>query len=220
MNYDWDIAYVLRYTPAFLAGAFNTLKLVGAALLIAVPLGTLLGIVRQQRVPIFGRLAVIYIDFFRSSVALVLIYWCYFALPIVVGVAIETFLAVTLALGLQASAFMAEIVRGAIDSIDRRQWEAARALGMRKATSLRYVIFPQSYRRMMPIFFLLVVEIIKNTALAGIVTYEDLFYVALNVSSETYRFFEVFTLIGAFYFVIIFAGSTLARTLERRMAGR
>jgi polar amino acid transport system permease protein len=220
MGYDWDFHFILRYLPDILSGALNTLKLLGSALAIAVPLGVVLGILRQQKVPVLGWLAVLYIDFFRSSVALVLIYWCYFALPIVVGVAISTYLAVTLALGLQAAAFMAEIVRGGINSIDRGQWEAARALGMRKLTTMQYVILPQAYRRMLPIFFLLVVEVIKNTALAGVVTYEDLFYVSFNISSETYRFFETFTIIGLIYFVLIFGASKLAGFLERRLAGR
>ncbi|MFC3678383.1 amino acid ABC transporter permease [Ferrovibrio xuzhouensis] len=220
MGYNWDFLYILHYIPELLDGGLNTLKLLVSALIIAVPLGLTLGILRQQKVPILGWLAVLYIDFFRSSVALVLIYWCYFALPIVVGVAINTYLAVTLALGLQAAAFMAEIVRGGITSISRGQWEAARALGMRKMTCMRYVILPQAYRRMIPIFFLLVVEVIKNTALAGVVTYKELFYVAFNVSSETYKSLETFTIVGLIYFVVIYGASSLSRLLERKMASR
>lgn len=220
MGYDWDFSFIVRYAPDLLAGGLNTFKLLASALALAVPLGMLIGIVRQQKVPVLGWLAVAYIDFFRSSVALVLIYWCYFALPIVAGVNIDTFLAVTLALGLQAAAFMAEIVRGGISSISRGQWEAAKALGMPKATSMRYVILPQAYRRMIPIFFLLVVEIIKNTALAGVVTYGELFYTASNIASQTYKSFETFTVIGLIYFVVIYAASAGSRILERRLASR
>lgn len=218
MAYNWDFQAVLNFAPDLLIGGLNTLKLLGSALSIAVPLGVLLGIVRQQKVPVLGPLAVIYIDFFRSSVALVLIYWCYYALPVLLRIEIGTFLAVTLALGLQAAAFMAEIVRGGIESISSGQWEAARALGMPKGRSMRYVILPQACRRMIPVFFLLIVEIIKNTALAGVVTYGELFYVAFNVSSSTYRSLETFTIVGLIYFAAIFAASLLSRSFERRLA--
>lgn len=218
MDYDWNFQAVLAYYPDIIAGGINTIKLLLSSLLIAVPVGFVLGIIRQQKVPVLRYFAVAYIDFFRSSVALVLIYWCYFALPIILGISIDTFTAVTLAIGIQASAFMAEIVRGGIDSIHRGQWEAARALGMRGAATMRYVVLPQAYRRMIPVSFLLVVEIIKNTALAGIVAYGELMYTATTIGATTYRYLEIFTLVAAIYFVAIYSASFATRRFEKRLS--
>ncbi len=218
MGYEWNFGIVLQHLPAYLAGAANTLKLVAAILAFSVPIGLVIAIIRQQRIPVLSTIALIYTDFFRSTVSLVSIFWCYYALPVLVGVKIEPFLAVTLALGLQASAFMAEIFRGGINSISRGQWEAAKALGMPYGTGIRYIILPQAVRRMLPVFFLALVEMIKNTSLAGVVTYNELFFTAFDVSGATYRTLEAFTVVGMFYFAIIFTASSIARALERYLA--
>lgn len=218
MAYAWDFAPVFRHAPDLLLGAVNTLKLVAASLCIALPVGTLLGVIRQRRIPVLAVLATVYIEFFRTSVALVLICWCYYALPVLLNINFSTFVAVTIALGVQSSAFMAEIVRGGLESISHRQWEASRALGMRQRACLRYVIIPQAFRRMLPVIFLLIVEIVKNTALAGVVTYNELFYEAYNVSSITFRPLETFTVVAIIYFLVIWSGSITARSFERRLA--
>lgn len=217
MGYEWDFHTVLRHWPELLAGGANTLKLVASALLIAVPVGLLLGVIRQQKIRLLRYFAVAYIEFFRSTVALVLIYWCYYALPVLLNISLDTFAAVTLALGLQASAFMAELVRGSMDAIGAGQWQAAKALGLGRYHTLRYVILPQSARLLVPVFFLLIVDVIKNTALAGVVTYGELFYSAVNIASNTYRALETFTLLGLIYFVTIFAASHLADYYQRHV---
>lgn len=218
MGYEWDFHAVLRHWPELAAGGVNTLKLVASALLLALPIGLVLGIIRQQKIPFLRYIAVAYIEFFRSTVALVLIYWCYYALPVLLNITLDTFIAVTLALGLQASAFMAELVRGSMNAIGAGQWQAASALGLSRRHTLRYVILPQTVRLLVPVLFLLAIDIVKNTALAGVVTYGELFYSAVNIASNTYRSLETFTLLGLIYFVVIFAASHLADRYERRLS--
>lgn len=218
MAYEWNFGPVLASLPQLAEGALFTLKLVVSSLCIAVPFGTILGILRYQRVPVLSAVAAVYIDLFRSSVMLVLICWCYYALPILIGVNLSTFAACTLAIGLQMSAFMAEVVRGGIQSISPGQWEASRALGMGPNKSLRYIILPQAFRRMVPVFFLILIELIKNTALAGVVTYPEIFYQASTIASVSYRPIETFTLVGGMYFTIIFILSRIAQYTQRRLA--
>jgi polar amino acid transport system permease protein len=117
MPYDWNFSIVVQYLPKILQGGLHTLALSGAAIALAAPIGILMGILRQRRVPFLAPLAVVYIDFFRTSVALVLICWCYYALPMLIGVKLDTFTAVLIAIALQSSAYMAELVRAGLQSI-------------------------------------------------------------------------------------------------------
>ncbi|MCA3183651.1 MAG: ABC transporter permease subunit, partial [Cupriavidus sp.] len=108
MPYDWNFSIVLQYVPQLLWGGLHTVALSVACIVLAVPIGVVLGVIRHQRVRFLAPIAVIYIDFFRTSAALVLICWCYYALPILLGINLSTFTAVTIAIGLQASAYLAE----------------------------------------------------------------------------------------------------------------
>lgn len=197
-------------------GALHTFYLVVSSLLIAIPIGVSLGIIRYLKFPILSQVATVYIDVFRSSVMLVLICWCYYALPILIGVNLSAFSACSLAIGLQMSAFLAEIVRGGVQSIGRGQWEASRSLGLARSQILQYIIMPQAIHRSIPVLFLLLIELIKTTALAGIVTYPEIFYQSTIISSATYRPLETFTVVGVLYFTIIFFLSKLSRRLEVR----
>ena len=218
MPYDWNFLVILKYLPKILEGGLHTLALAAASIAVAAPLGIFFGIVRHQRIPFLFPLAVIYIDFFRTSVALVLIYWCYFALPVLLGINLDTFTAVTIAISLQASAYMAELVRAGLKSISTGQWEAARALGMPGHVRMRYIILPQAARRMIPLLFLLMIEIVKTTTLAGVVTYPEIVYEAYRVATEIYRPIETFTLVGLICFLFLFTAGRIAIWLEWRFA--
>jgi polar amino acid transport system permease protein len=218
MPYDWNFLVILKYLPKILEGGLHTLALAAASIAVAAPLGIFFGIVRHQRIPFLLPIAVIYIDFFRTSVALVLIYWCYFALPVLLGINLDTFTAVTIAISLQASAYMAELVRAGLKSISTGQWEAARALGMPGHVRMRYIILPQAARRMIPLLFLLMIEIVKTTTLAGVVTYPEIVYEAYRVATEIYRPIETFTLVGLICFLFLFTAGRIAIWLEWRFA--
>ncbi len=218
MPYDWNFSIVLRYLPRLLEGGAYTIALSASSIAIAAPIGIFFGIVRHQRIPYLLPIAVIYIDFFRTSVALVLICWCYYALPVLLGINLDTFTAVTIAIGLQSSAYMAELMRAGMQSVSLGQWEAARALGMPGHIRLRYIILPQAAVRMIPLFFLLVIEVVKTTTLAGVVTYPEIVYEAFRVATDIYRPIETFTIVGLICFVFLFTLGRVARWLERRFA--
>jgi polar amino acid transport system permease protein len=170
------------------------------------------------RVPVLSWIAVIYTDLFRTSPSIVLIYWFFFAVPLLVGIDFTTFAAVSLALGLQTGAYMSEVFRGGIQSIKPGQWQAAKALGMGAATTLRYIILPQAIRRMVPVFFTRLTELFKTTSLAAAISYAEIVQMAQRTSSETFRPVETFTVVALFFFVVIFAASQLVRHAERRFA--
>jgi polar amino acid transport system permease protein len=145
-------------------------------------------------------------------------FWFFYALPILIGVSFEPFTAAVLALSTQSGAFYAEVFRGGIVSIERGQWEGAKALGMNYRAVLRRVIVPQALRRMVPPFVERSFELTKTTALASSLAYAELLYQAMQVNSITFRPMEVYTTIAVMYFIVLFAASNLMRLVEYRLA--
>jgi len=218
MQYQWDFSVVFRHFDFLLQGAVGTIELTGVALAIAMPWGLVLAILRILRIPVLSQLAVAYIDLFRASASLVLIFWFFFAFPVLIHVDLGPFSAAALALGLQAAAYFAEVYRSGIQSIGRGQWDAARALGMRYSPAMLHVILPQAIRRVVPVIFLRIVDLLKTTSLAAAISFDELVHHAQRLASDTFRPVETFTVVALMFFVTIFTFSQLARWLERRLA--
>ncbi len=217
MHYRWNFEPVFSHFGLLLQGALGTVELVLWSLLLAVPLGLLLAVVRIARVPVLSALAGIYVEIFRSTPSIVLIYWCFFALPVLAGLAFTPLVASVLAVGLQAAAFMCEVFRGGIAAVPRGLWEAARALGMRSRTAFFTIVLPQVMRNILPVTLNRLIDLIKTTSLAASIAYAEVVYSAMRVSSITYRPLETFTVLGGIFFVVIFTLSQCARLLERRL---
>lgn len=218
MGYEWDFSVVFRNFDLLLLGLVNTLKVTGLALLIGVPLGLFLAILRLYgnwvvRIPV-----VVVIEFLRTTPPIVQLFWIFFALPILIGVEINPFQASVLTFSLQSSAFFAEVFRGGIQSIDSGQWEASKALGMNRPETLRRIILPQAVKRMIPAFLERAIELMKTTTLVSTISYADLLYQANSIAQSTYRTIEVFSIAAVMYFVIIFACSIAVRRVEKHLA--
>ena len=119
---------------------------------------------------------------------------------------------------IQSSAFFAEIFRGGILSIDKGQWEGAKAIGMTYPQSLRRIILPQAIKRMIPAFMERSIELLKTTTLVSTVAYADLMFQANEVAQKTFRPLEVYTIVALIYFVLIFSVSQLSIVIERHLA--
>jgi polar amino acid transport system permease protein len=119
---------------------------------------------------------------------------------------------------IQSAAFFAEVFRAGIVSIERSQWEAARAIGMTQRQALRRIVLPQAIKRMIPAFMERAIELMKTTTLVATISYADLLFQANEVAQKTFRPLEVFTAAALLYFVVIFGASLLAQRLERRLA--
>jgi polar amino acid transport system permease protein len=117
-------------------------------------------------------------------------------------------------------AFYAEIFRGGIISIERGQWDAARALGLRRWHVMRRVILPQAIRRMIPPFVNQSITQLKNTSLVSTIAVPDLLYNGTLVTADTYRPLEVYTIVALIYFALLFPSTLLAQAYERRLASR
>lgn len=215
--YEWNFGPVFRNADILVQGAYGTVQLVALSLILAVPLGLLLASVRLARIPVLSQIATIYVEFFRAAPSIVLIYWCFFALPVLAGVQFTPILASVLAVGLQAAAFLCEVFRGGIAAVPKGQWEAARALGMELRPVFFSIILPQALRNTLPVFLNRLIDLIKTTALAATIAYSEIVYAAFRISSTTYRPIETFTVLGGIFFVVIFLISLCARLLEKRL---
>jgi polar amino acid transport system permease protein len=218
MPYQWEFGVVWAHFPELLAGLRGTLEITLAALAFGLPLGLVFASLRLAASRALRALATAYIAVFRTTPPLVQLFWIYFALPILVDIRLDSYSAAVIALSLQSGAFFAEVFRGGIESVERGQWEAGRALGMNRARLMQRVVLPIAVKRMMPAFLERVIELMKTTSLVSAIAYADLLYTAMVLSSKTFRPLEIFTTVALVYFAVLFAVSLATRRLEARMA--
>jgi len=175
---------------------------------------SLLGLARQR----FARLVYrCYVDVFRSIPPLVSIFWVYYGLPVLIDVGLEPFPAGMLALSLYGSAFMAEIFRVGVQSIDRGQFEAAHTLGLGYLDTMRFVIFPQALRRSLPAIGNQLVIMLKMTSLVSVIGVSEVLRRGNELAVTEYRPLEIYTFVALQYLVLVLIVSAGVRKLERRM---
>jgi polar amino acid transport system permease protein len=217
MAASFDFGVVLRDPSWILLGLWGTFKLCLISLTVALPLGLPIALLRMSAFRPLAVAMTLYLDLMRTVPTIVLLFWVYFALPLLVNVNFGPLGAAALTLILQYSAFFAEIFRGGIASLERGQWEAAKALGMTFPQQLRKVILPQAIRRMVPPFFHHVIDLIKTTSIASTIAFAELVFEGSRTAADTYRPIEAFTIVGAIYFVILFGMSIGVGRIEARL---
>ncbi len=216
--YKWDFTPVLANADLLAAGLVNTLKITGTSLACGLVLGLGLALLRLSRHRWASWPAGFVIEVFRTTTPLVQLFWFFFALPLIVGIEMTPFMAAVVTFSIQSAAFFAEVFRAGIVSIERGQWDGARAIGMTHGQALRRIVLPQAVKRMIPAFMERTIELMKTTTLVATIAYADLLYAANEISQKTFRPLETFTVVALIYFVVITAFSLVARRLERRMA--
>lgn len=159
----------------------------------------------------------VYVDIFRSIPPLVSIFWVYYGLPILIDVGLEPFPAGMIALSLYGSAFMAEIFRGGVQSIDRGQFEASHTLGLSYFDTMRFVIFPQALRRALPAVGNQLVIMLKMTSLVSVIGVSEVLRRGNELAVTEYRPLEIYTFVALQYLVLVLIVSAGVRKLERRM---
>lgn len=218
MHYQWDFSFFLAHTDLILQGLANTLKLAVTTLFLGLAIGVVVGVARTSRSAVWRLVGTCYVEIFRNIPAMVLIFWFYFAVPVLIGVQNDRFLCAALALTVYAGAYFGEIYRSGIQSIERGQWEAARALGFGRLQQLRYVVLPQAVKRMIPAFTNEAIEIVKLTAIAATIAYAELLYDAKLLSDMEYRPVEAYTGIAAIFIGLLFLLGAGSRWIERKLS--
>ena len=217
VTYNWDFSFLWMYRWLLLKGLGFTILYTVGSIVFGLVLGLLVGLLRLSKSWLVNFPLIAYIEAFRCTPLLVQIIWFYYALPVVLGVNIPAHAAAISVLSLYGGAFYAEIVRGSMISIERGQWDAARAIGMRHIQVLRRVILPQAVKRMIPPFINQSIIQLKNTSLVSTIAVADLLYQGQLITSATYRPLETYTTVAIIYFAILFPLTLGAQVVERRL---
>jgi polar amino acid transport system permease protein len=220
LSYQFDFFEILQNVDLLLRGIALTLGLWIIAFVFALVAGLFLGIARGSTRAWLNWPATTYIEVFRNTPVLVQLVWFYYAFPVLTGVQMSPFTAAALGLCLNTSAYCAEIYRGGLQSIVAGQWEAGKALGMTYWVTLRRIILPQAFRRMIPAFTNRAVELAKMTSIASVITVNELMYQARLLSTQTFLPLETFTIVALIYFVLIYPGTLAAYLLERKLLAK
>ncbi|HEX3535755.1 MAG TPA: amino acid ABC transporter permease [Stellaceae bacterium] len=217
-SYAWDFSFLWQYRGLILLGLGVTMAYTVGTIFFGLVIGLVTGLLRLSRNAFVNAPLIAYVEIFRCTPLLVQIIWFYYALPVVVGIDIPATVAATLVLSLYTGAFYAEIVRGGVNSIERGQWDAARAIGMRQRQLMRYVILPQALKRMIPPFMNQSIIQLKNTSLVSTIAVADLLYQGELITAATYRPLEVYTMVAVLYFAVLFPLTLGAQLVERWLA--
>jgi polar amino acid transport system permease protein len=207
-----------QYWPLLMSGTMITVAqfLLGATLTIV--LGLVAGLMMMSSSKFVKVPSVIYIEIFRGTSLLVQLYWIFFVLPLF-GVTLEKFTAGWVAIGLNAGAYGAELVRGGIMAVPKGQWEAATAINMSSARKMRRIILPQALVNMLPAWGNLMIEILKGTALVSLISVTDLMFQAKQINASTYQSAQIFgAALFIYYLLARFVLTPFMRGLESFMA--
>lgn len=215
MDFRWDI--VGRSFPYLLVGVRTTLLLTVLSVGAGVVLGTALALLRLSRVAFLQRLASAYVDLFRGTPLLAQILFVFYGLPQVLGFPLSSLVAGLLALSLNSSAYIAEIVRAGIQSIDKGQVEAAQSTGLSPAQTVRFIILPQAFRRIIPPLGNEFIAMLKDSSLVSVIALEDLMQRGRLLGSRTFRYFEVLLAVTLMYLVMTKLVSYGVAWVERRL---
>ena len=203
-----------------LDGAFVTVQQTILASVVAVLIALAVGMMRLSSNAFVHGAATVYIEIFRGTSLLVQLFWIFFVLPLF-GITLEKFTAGFLAVGMNLGAYGAEVVRGAIQSVPRGQYEAALALNLSPAQRMRRIILPQALVIMLPPWGNLFIELLKATALVALISVTDLMFQAKQINGYTFLSAEAFGSALLIYFVMArFAITPGMRWLERYSARR
>ncbi len=216
MESSWQV--ILEALPVLLQGTWITLKITVISLLIALVIGLFIGLMSTSRAIVLRSIGTGYVDLVRGTPLLVQIMIIYFGIPSLLDIKIDEMVAGIAAISLNAGAYMAEIFRAGILSVDRGQMEAARSLGLTHTQAMRLVILPQAVRRMIPAFVNQAIVSLKDTSLLTIIGIRELTNSGEIIISANYRFFEIWAAVAVFYFIMIHLLTLYSRHLERRLA--
>ncbi len=210
--------FLAKFSGRIIDGTFTTIEQSVLAAAVAIVLAITFGIARNSNSFLIRAISITYIEFFRGTSLMVQLFWIFYVLPFF-GIKLDPYPAGFLAVGLNLGAYGAEIVRGAILAVPRGQYEAALALNMSPRSRMRRIIFPQALVIMLPAWGNLLIELLKGTALVGLISVTDLMFQSRQLYSLSYAAIQTFgTVLFIYYVLARLVITPLMRQLETRLS--
>ena len=218
MNLDWSIVWQSR--RLLLEGALVTMLLTALTMLIAVPGGIVLALMRGSRFKPVAWFATGFVELFRNLPLLLLVYWAFYVMPVLTGLALPPFTTGLAALCLNVSAYNSETFRSGINSIRKGQSEAGLALGMSRAEVFLQIVLPQAWRRVLPILASTWVSLFKDTSLVSVIAVGELAHTAMQIRSQSFRVLEMLTAMAAIYWLMGYPQAKIVDWIHRKYGVR
>ena len=214
MNLDMNL--IVNSFPLLLVGAGVTIQITVLSTTIGFIVGLIVAVARISKLKLLRILAEVYVEFFRGTPLLVQIFLFYFALPVITGQRIDPFIAAISACGINSGAYVAEIFRAGIQSVDAGQMEAGRSLGMTWIQTMRYIIVPQAFKRVIPPLGNEFIAMLKDSSLVSVIGFEELTRRGQLIIANTYGSMEIWLSVAVIYLAMTLTISRLVAYLERR----
>jgi polar amino acid transport system permease protein len=208
MNFE----FLSTYGQYFISGTTYTIGLSLAAVVLGLFCGTLLTLVRRSRFKPLGKLGDAYVAIVRGTPLILQLYLVYYGMQ-----NMPMLVAAVLAMTLNSSAYISEIIRAGIEAVDKGQWEAARSLGMSSSGTMKHVILPQAFKNILPALGNEFVVLIKESAIVSVIGVHDLMYNADTVRGITFKPFEPLIVVASIYFVLTYSLSKGLQHFEGRL---
>ena len=216
MPFPFDISLIIDSLPLLGIGALVTIEITAVAVALGTLIGLFVGIAELSRYWYFRIPSKIYVDFIRGTPLLVHIFIIYFALPIILGVRVEPFVAAVAACSINSGAYVAEIFRAGIQSIDKGQMEAGRSLGMSWGQTMIHIVIPQAFRRIIPQLGNEFIAMLKDSSLVSVIGFEELTRKGQLIIASTYGSLEIWTAVAIIYLIMTLSITRFVAFLEKR----
>lgn len=213
----WDSGFAASILPFLLQGLWVTVRITLFGIVIAVVVGLVVAVLRLSKIPVLSRLFDFYVHFVRGTPLLIQAYCAFFILPSY-GVRFSPMVTGIIVIGLNYSAYTAEVYRSGIGDVPRGQWEAAKALNLPPVRTWTRIILPQAVRPVVPVLGNYFIQMFKDSAVLSAITVFELLAHAESVGSDNFRYLEPLTLAGLLFFLVSYPSAQLVRLLERRLA--
>lgn len=212
----FDFQLIIDSLPLLFQGACVTVQITAISVGLGLFFGLFIGIAQISRVAFFRVPAKVYVDFLRGTPLLVQIFMIYFALPLLIGTRIDPFIAAIVACSINSGAYIAEIFRAGIQSIDKGQMEAGRSLGLNWSQTMRFIIIPQAFKRIIPPLGNEFIAMLKDSSLVSVIGFEELTRQGQLVIASTYGAMEIWTAVALIYLLMTMPITRLVAYLEKR----
>lgn len=213
----WNNDFAISILPDLLDGLWVTVKITLMSMGLALAIGLIVAVLRYLKIPVLSGLLTFYVLFVRGTPLLVQAYLVYYVMP-EYGLTLSTFVTGVIVLGVNYSAYTAEVFRAGIEGVARGQWEAATALNLPIARTWRRIVLPQAVRPVIPVLGNYLIQMFKDSAILFAITVVELMRTANTIGSREFRYLEPFTIAALLYLIVSYSSSLVVKRLERRYA--